>query len=305
MQRTGIIVGAALVIGAIALVVAGTAAQDGEYDRLYQVSTIDALLQGVYDGTVTSAALEREGDTGIGTFDHLDGELTMLDGETWQARADGSVSRAPQDETTPFAGVARYRADRTGALGAAANFNETGRRLDTYLSSTNLFALVRADGSFEYDPSASAALRTALTTSASTTDSFEYEIDDQHGGKAKATVTIRVTGPRPSGYDYTTIATTETPATYQGRNSQRRRSATSARSGSACTGSPSAPWSGARRCHPKRSSIASSRTCSTTSKRRRSRSTTGRARTPDRGVIDAAIASCKNLQCNKQQCRCR
>jgi acetolactate decarboxylase len=99
---------------------------------------------------VTIATLEGEGDTGIGTFDRLDGELTMLGGETWQARSDGSVSRAPRDETTPFAAVARFRADRTGPLGAAASFNETERRLDAYLSSTNLFAVARVDGSFDY-----------------------------------------------------------------------------------------------------------------------------------------------------------
>lgn len=150
MQRTGIIVAAALVIGAVALAVAVSAPPDAGHDRLYQVSTIDALLQGVYDGTVTVAALEREGDTGTGTFDRLDGELTMLDGEVWQARADGSVSRAPPDETTPFAAVARYRADRTGVLGPACNLTATQQRLSTYLSSPNLFAMVRADGTFDY-----------------------------------------------------------------------------------------------------------------------------------------------------------
>lgn len=150
MQRTGIIVAAVLVIGAIALAVAASAPPDAGHDRLYQVSTIDALLQGVYDGTVTVASLEREGDTGTGTFDRLDGELTMLDGEVWQARANGSVTRAPPGETTPFAAVTRFRPDRTGPLGPAGNFTVTQQRLSTYLSSTNLFAMVRADGTFDH-----------------------------------------------------------------------------------------------------------------------------------------------------------
>lgn len=150
MQRTGIIVAAVLVIGAIALAVAASTPPDAGHDRLYQVSTIDALLQGVYDGTVTVASLEREGDTGTGTFDRLDGELTMLDGEVWQARADGSVTRATADETTPFAAVTRFRPDRTGLLGPAGNLTATQERLSTYLSSTNLFAMVRADGTFDH-----------------------------------------------------------------------------------------------------------------------------------------------------------
>src|SRR5215475_10103512 len=76
------------------------------------------------------------------------------------------------------------------------------------------------------------------------------------------------------------------------RCSPRRRSATSGCSGSACTGSPSAPSSGARRWRPRPSSTGWSRTCSTTSRPQRSRSTTDRAPTPDRGAIAAAIASC-------------
>ena len=111
MQRTGIIVVAALVIGAIALAVAASAPPDAGRDRLYQVSTIDALLQRVYDGSVT---------------------------------------RAPPDETTPFAAVTRFRPDRTGALGPAGNLTVAQQRLSTFLTSTNLFAMVRADGTFDY-----------------------------------------------------------------------------------------------------------------------------------------------------------
>ncbi|MEN6343264.1 MAG: acetolactate decarboxylase [Methanospirillum sp.] len=152
MQRNGIIVAVVLAIGAIVLAIAGMgmAAQETGRDRLYQVSTIDALLQGVYDGTVTVAALQREGDIGTGTFDRLDGELTMLDGVVWQARADGSVSRAPANETTPFAAVTRFRPDRTGALGLAGNLSGLEQRLGTFLSSPNLFAMVRVDGTFDY-----------------------------------------------------------------------------------------------------------------------------------------------------------
>lgn len=120
-------------------------------DRLYQVSTIDALMAGDFDGSSSIDDLAREGDTGIGTFDRLDGELVMLDGTAWKARADGSVSAAPPSETTPFASVARFRADRTGALGTAGNFSEVEVRLDAFLSNnTDHFAMVRVDGAFPY-----------------------------------------------------------------------------------------------------------------------------------------------------------
>jgi acetolactate decarboxylase len=39
---------------------------------------------------VSAAELTRHGDLGIGTFDALDGELVLVDGELWRADAGGS-----------------------------------------------------------------------------------------------------------------------------------------------------------------------------------------------------------------------
>lgn len=153
MQRTTALALAiaALAIAAAAVVGAGCTAQEAGHDRLFQVSTIDALMAGDFEGSMTIDDLEHEGDTGIGTFDALDGEMVMLDGTAWQARVDGSVSAAPPSETTPFASVARFRSDRMGVLGPAANFSGVTARLDTFLSSnTDLFAMARVDGAFPY-----------------------------------------------------------------------------------------------------------------------------------------------------------
>jgi wobble nucleotide-excising tRNase len=56
-------------------------AQCADDDVLFQVSTIDALLQGVLDGFFTFEDLKTHGDFGIGTFDSLDGEMIALDGD--------------------------------------------------------------------------------------------------------------------------------------------------------------------------------------------------------------------------------
>ena len=150
MQRNVLIVAVVLVVGAIALLTAATLPPEAEADRLYQVSTIDSLMRGDFDGSMTIGNLERKGDTGIGTFHRLDGEMVMLEGVTWQARADGSVSRAPPDETTPFASVGRFRADRTGSLDPVPNLSVAGERLDAHLANIGLFAMVRVDGVFDY-----------------------------------------------------------------------------------------------------------------------------------------------------------
>ena len=48
-------------------------------ETLTQFSTIAALMQGIYDGPATFAQVRRYGDFGIGTVNHLDGEMLALD----------------------------------------------------------------------------------------------------------------------------------------------------------------------------------------------------------------------------------
>ncbi len=72
---------------------------------VFQTSTIEALLEGVYDGDVTFAELREHGDHGLGTFDALDGEMIALGGDFHRATIDGTIQPVPVEERTPFAVV--------------------------------------------------------------------------------------------------------------------------------------------------------------------------------------------------------
>lgn len=121
-----------------------------EDDVLFQVSTIDALMQGVFDGFYSFNDLMAQGDFGIGTFDALDGEMVALDGEYYQVRADGVAYPVPGNMTTPFAAVTRFEVDQTAALENASNFTELARQIDRHLPSPNAFYALRIDGTFPY-----------------------------------------------------------------------------------------------------------------------------------------------------------
>lgn len=70
---------------------------------LYQSSLMSALLSGVYEGNTTMADLLEHGDFGLGTFNHLDGELIAFNSNIFQLRGDGSARRALPEQKTPFA----------------------------------------------------------------------------------------------------------------------------------------------------------------------------------------------------------
>ncbi|MDA9020118.1 acetolactate decarboxylase [Flavimaricola sp.] len=73
-----------------------------------QAGTINALLDGCYEGDTTIGELLRLGSDGIGTVQNLDGELIILSGIAYSARADGSVVVVPPDTKTPFAVVTSF-----------------------------------------------------------------------------------------------------------------------------------------------------------------------------------------------------
>lgn len=90
--------------------------QGFDHDRVaehtaIQVGTLDAIMEGGYEGDATLAEVLRLGTMGIGTVQQLDGELVVLDGEPWVAAADGSVRREPLTTRTPFAVVVPFHAE--------------------------------------------------------------------------------------------------------------------------------------------------------------------------------------------------
>ena len=117
-------------------------------DRLYQVSSIDALLAGLYDGVAYVEEAITHGDFGLGTFDRLDGELILLDGEVFRAGADGKVVRMPADSRTPFIAVTDFAADLELPAPTGLSYAEFKQWLEQRLPSPNLVYGVRVDARF-------------------------------------------------------------------------------------------------------------------------------------------------------------
>jgi alpha-acetolactate decarboxylase len=119
-----------------------------EYAEVYQFSTISALLDGVYDGDVTVADILRHGDFGLGTFNHLDGEMVILDGVCYRLRADGSATRAALTDRTPFAAVTRFHSEFEIAIETRTNQADVTDAIDSRIESANLIYAIRITGRF-------------------------------------------------------------------------------------------------------------------------------------------------------------
>ena len=116
--------------------------------RLYQLSTTTALVQGVLQGALSSALLRTNGDFGIGTFEHLDGEMVMLDGRIYQMGADGIVRLREDDFMVPFAQVCRLNAPQTCSLRNVQDFAGLKAACNQCRASQNHFYAFRIDAHF-------------------------------------------------------------------------------------------------------------------------------------------------------------
>ena len=90
-------------------------------ESIYQVALLQSLAQGYFDGSMTVGDLKTHGDTGIGTFDGLNGEMIVLDGVVYQAIGDGSVVVPADDETVPFSNVTFFEEDISLPLSGIAD----------------------------------------------------------------------------------------------------------------------------------------------------------------------------------------
>ena len=119
-------------------------------DVLYQVSLLQGLTFGDYHGSITVGELKKHGDTGIGTFDKLNGELIMVDGVVYRAAGDGSIQVVPDDETIPFSNVTFMDADETKALENVSDYKTLCDELNALAEQRgkNHFHVIRIDGTF-------------------------------------------------------------------------------------------------------------------------------------------------------------
>ena len=103
---------------------------------------------GRYGGVMPISELLRCGDFGLGTLDHLDGELIVLDGRAYQVRGDGVVVEVGSDRSTPFAIVTPFEPDGGFPCPWAGNLSDLDARLDDALGQKNNIVAVRVDARF-------------------------------------------------------------------------------------------------------------------------------------------------------------
>ena len=123
-----------------------------------QLSTLQAVAQGLYSGLAPLDELTAAGNVGIGTFEHLDGEMTCVDSTVYRFDAGGRLHQEG-DRRTPFFIVTELRSKPSVPIPPDLTYRQLKRFL-LDRATPNLPHVVCLHGTFRYIQTRSLPLQT-------------------------------------------------------------------------------------------------------------------------------------------------
>jgi acetolactate decarboxylase len=115
---------------------------------LFQVSTLQALMEGRYDGVITVAELKEHGAFGLGTFHALEGEMIYVNGRMYQVLGDGTVVMPAPETGVPFACVADIKLENAIEIRARIDLDEFRSTLDGRYTDSHVPLAIYMTGTF-------------------------------------------------------------------------------------------------------------------------------------------------------------
>ena len=118
---------------------------------LIQASTLNALMLGNFDETVSVRDFLHHADTGIGTYTGLDGEAIFEDGVAYKATADGNVAVMKPEDGVAFGTVAKFDENvPVHEMASIADIEAMKNALEPYVGGNkNIFYMIKAKGEFK------------------------------------------------------------------------------------------------------------------------------------------------------------
>jgi len=119
-------------------------------NSLFQYSTINALMLGLYDGEMELKELREHGGFGLGTINKLDGEMVILIDKFYQIDSKGKLHQLEETTKTPFAVVTHFEPELFDQIDKQITMEELTTFLDKKFVNKNNFYAIKVKGTFKY-----------------------------------------------------------------------------------------------------------------------------------------------------------
>ena len=121
-------------------------------NKMYQVSTLQALALGYSRAVINVEELLQEGDTGLGTFEDVNGEMIVMEGQCFRADQNGNVTVVSPETGVPFGAVARLYGEQQFPLVNKSDITSVRTELTRKIEERfglNSMQVVKIDGVFD------------------------------------------------------------------------------------------------------------------------------------------------------------
>jgi acetolactate decarboxylase len=117
-------------------------------ESLYQVSTVQALLKGLYQPSITVKEAKLHADTGVGCGVGI-GELIALDGYYFVADGQGYMTKLKDSDGIPFLTASKFEPTIKYTVKDITSIKELEKSIEQNIKSDNIFYMIRVDGFFK------------------------------------------------------------------------------------------------------------------------------------------------------------
>jgi acetolactate decarboxylase len=148
MKHSRAIIGSVIGLLACALIAPATYAATSDANRVVQIGTYDALVAPNYDGVAPINSVWHGQTLGLGTFDHLDGELVLVGGTMYRVSTDGKPQKIDGTQSTPFFEAITFAADTSGPVAPGTTCANLINTVNTLAHTSNGVIAVRVRGTF-------------------------------------------------------------------------------------------------------------------------------------------------------------
>ena len=119
-------------------------------ETINQVALLQSLALGHFDGSISVKDLKTLGDTGIGTFEGLNGEMIVLDGVVYRANENCKINVVDDAVTIPFSNVTFFDKDFSLSLKNISGKAELEEKLNEFVKKNgeNSFYMIKIKANF-------------------------------------------------------------------------------------------------------------------------------------------------------------
>lgn len=124
---------------------------DKKEKTMFQVSTLQALALGYSRKVITAGELLNHGDTGLGTYEDVNGEMILVDGHPYRANETGEIEEVSPETGVPFCAVSFLQKECTFKIDSINDIKQLIDLLNIKIEEDfglNSMHLARIDGMF-------------------------------------------------------------------------------------------------------------------------------------------------------------